>query len=125
MAKVTLVFAILRSPRPGRLFHHGKPAPDRSDPHLVGAGSGYWRIPCDESQRAPAQALHAHQCYRRRAGLSGGGGCGIDGYGTARSAGIESDHEAMGYKLAMADLLLIYVNLCVRSFIDARRAREQ
>lgn len=47
------------------------------------------------------------------------------GYGIARSAGLEPDHIALAAKLIMAGLLLIYVNFCIRSFIAARRAREQ
>jgi hypothetical protein len=33
--------------------------------------------------------------------------------------------KAFAAKLAMAILLLIYVNLCVRSFIAVRRARQE
>jgi peptidoglycan/LPS O-acetylase OafA/YrhL len=49
----------------------------------------------------------------------------IQGYGSARSAGIEPDHIALTAKLIMAGILLIYVNLCVRSFIQARRSRQE
>jgi peptidoglycan/LPS O-acetylase OafA/YrhL len=48
----------------------------------------------------------------------------IRGYGAARSAGLDPDMKAFAAKLAMAVLLLIYVNLCVRSFIAARRSRQ-
>jgi hypothetical protein len=48
----------------------------------------------------------------------------LRGYGSARAAGIEPDHIALASKLTMAGLLLIYVNMCVRSFIAARRARQ-
>ncbi len=48
----------------------------------------------------------------------------IQGYGSARSQGIEPDHIALAAKLTMAALLLIYVNLCVRSFIETRRSRK-
>jgi hypothetical protein len=44
-------------------------------------------------------------------------------YGHARSLGIDFDKIAVGAQLAMAGLLFIYVALCVKSFIDARRAR--
>lgn len=47
---------------------------------------------------------------------------GITGYGNARSAGLEPDRIALASQGAMAALLLIYVLLCVRSFIDARRS---
>ena len=49
----------------------------------------------------------------------------IRGYGAAREAGIEPDHIALAAKLIMAILLLIYVNLCIRSFIEARRLRQE
>jgi uncharacterized membrane protein len=49
----------------------------------------------------------------------------LRGYGHARAAGIEPDHLALASKLTMAGLLLTYVNLCIRSFMQARRARQQ
>jgi uncharacterized membrane protein len=39
--------------------------------------------------------------------------------------GVDPDYIALGAKLTMAGLLLIYVNLCVRSFIQARRSRQE
>lgn len=48
----------------------------------------------------------------------------LRGYGAARSAGLDPDMKALAAKLAMGVLLLVYVNLCVRSFIAARRARQ-
>lgn len=47
----------------------------------------------------------------------------IQGYGHARSLGVEPDHIALASQATMAALLLFYVLLCVRSFIAARRAR--
>ena len=46
----------------------------------------------------------------------------LHGYGHARSEGLDPDMKALAAKLAMAVLLLLYVNLCIRSFIDARRS---
>jgi peptidoglycan/LPS O-acetylase OafA/YrhL len=46
-------------------------------------------------------------------------------YGHARSLGVDPDWKALSAQLAMAGLLLIYVNLCVRSFIQARRSRQE
>jgi hypothetical protein len=48
----------------------------------------------------------------------------LQGYGSARAAGHDPDYIALAAKLTMAVLLLIYVNLCVRSFIQARRSRQ-
>jgi hypothetical protein len=47
----------------------------------------------------------------------------IQSYGYARSVGIEPDKIALAAQTTMAGLLLIYVALCVKSFIDARRSR--
>ena len=48
----------------------------------------------------------------------------LHGYGLARSQGLDPDMKELAAKLTMAGLMLIYVNLCVRSFIAARRSRQ-
>ena len=45
----------------------------------------------------------------------------IRGYVHAKSAGMAPDQIALASKLTLAGLLFIYVLLCVRSFIAARR----
>jgi hypothetical protein len=45
----------------------------------------------------------------------------VFGYVHASSLGIAPDAIALGSQVAMAGLMLIYVILCVRSFIAARR----
>ncbi len=45
----------------------------------------------------------------------------IRGYVHAKSSGVQPDMIALASKLTMTGLLLIYVILCVRSFIAARR----
>jgi peptidoglycan/LPS O-acetylase OafA/YrhL len=57
-------------------------------------------------------------------GLIGAIAAALQGYGHARSLGEDPDYIALAAKLTMAGLLLIYVNLCVRSFIKARRSRQ-
>lgn len=57
-------------------------------------------------------------------GFIGAIGSALHGYGHARSLGMDPDYKALAAQLAMAILLLIYVNLCVRSFIQARRSRQ-
>ena len=49
----------------------------------------------------------------------------LNSYGTARSEGVDPNYIALGSQAIMAALLLNYVVLCVKSFIDVRRAREQ
>lgn len=56
-------------------------------------------------------------------GFLGAAGRAISSYGHARSAGLEPDKIALGAQAAMAGLLLVYVLMCVKSFVDARRAR--
>lgn len=58
-------------------------------------------------------------------GLIGAAGSALHAYGHARSLGIDPNYKAMTAQLAMTGLMLIYVNLCVRSFIDARRKRQE
>jgi len=57
-------------------------------------------------------------------GFLGALGEALRGYGAARSAGVEPDHIAIAAKLTMAVLMFIYVNMCVKSFIEARRSRQ-
>jgi peptidoglycan/LPS O-acetylase OafA/YrhL len=57
-------------------------------------------------------------------GLIGAIASALHGYGHARSLGVDPDYKALAAQLSMAVLLLIYVNLCVRSFIKARRSRQ-
>jgi hypothetical protein len=55
-------------------------------------------------------------------GFLGAGIRALQSYGHARSEGIAPDTIAIGAQVTMAALLLIYVALCVKSFIDARRS---
>ena len=47
----------------------------------------------------------------------------LQSYGHARAAGIEPDKIALSAQVTMAGLLLIYVAMCIKSFVDARRSR--
>jgi hypothetical protein len=58
-------------------------------------------------------------------GFLGALGKAIQGYGHARSLGIDPDAKAIGAQLIMAALLFIYVMMCVRSFIDARKKMQE
>jgi hypothetical protein len=58
-------------------------------------------------------------------GFLGAAGKALQGYGHARSLGMDPDYKAIASQLIMAGLLLIYVNLCIQSFIKARRSREE
>ena len=55
-------------------------------------------------------------------GFLGSGGRALQAWLHARSAGLEPNQTALASQIAMAGLMLIYVILCVRSFIAARRS---
>jgi hypothetical protein len=55
-------------------------------------------------------------------GFLGAAGKALSGYGHARSEGLEPDRIALGSQGAMAGLMLVYVLMCVKSFVDARRS---
>jgi len=57
-------------------------------------------------------------------GFLGGAISALQGYGQARSEGVDPNMPALASKLTMAFLMLIYVNMCIRSFIEARRSRK-
>jgi hypothetical protein len=54
-------------------------------------------------------------------GFLGGAAEAVRGYFHATSAGLEPNMTALASKATLAGLMLIYVILCVRSFIAARR----
>jgi predicted permease len=57
-------------------------------------------------------------------GFLGAIGSAIHAHVHARSLGVDPDMIAIAAQLAMAVLTFIYVSLCVRSFIAARRAQK-
>ena len=98
MAKVTLVFALL----------------------LVVLGlAGYLGISPNEGRRKLFMHINVTIALL---GFLGAAGRGVYGYIHASAAGKSPDAIALGSQAAMAGLLLIYVILCVRSFIAARRS---
>jgi hypothetical protein len=58
-------------------------------------------------------------------GFLGAAGSALHNYGHNRSLGLDPDYKAMTFQLIMAALMLIYVNLCIRSFIQARSSRQE
>jgi len=48
----------------------------------------------------------------------------LNGYGSARSEGVDVDNLLLYYRLAMTVILLVYINLCIHSFLNARAARK-
>lgn len=126
MAKVTILFAVLLIAL-GLISYFGTGSlhPTALIPTWFGLGlgiCGFLAISPSEGRRK----LFMHIAVTiGLVGFIGAVWAALQGYGAARAAGIEPDHIALYAKLTMAALMLIYVNLCVRSFISARRQRLQ
>jgi hypothetical protein len=124
MAKVTLVFAVLLIALGlAGYIGTGNQHPTALIPTWFGlalAVFGVLAISPSESRRK--LFMHINVTIGLL-GFIGGAVEAVRGYLHARSAGMEPDQIALASKLTMTGLLLIYVILCVRSFIAARRAR--
>jgi uncharacterized membrane protein len=126
MAKVTLVFAVLLVALGlAGYFGTGSVHPTALIPAWFGLAlgiCGFLAISPNEGRRK--LFMHINVTIGL-VGLIGAAVEAVRGYGHARAQGLEPDHIALASKLTMAGLLLIYVNMCVRSFIAARRARQE
>jgi hypothetical protein len=126
MAKVTMIFGILLVAL-GLAGYYGTGAahPTALIPMWFGLAlgiGGFLAISPNEKRRKIFMHINV------TVGLIGFLGALIEalrGYGAARSAGLDPDYIALGAKLIMAALLANYVYLCVRSFIEVRRSRQQ
>ena len=124
MAKITLVFAVLLIIL-GLVSYFGTGSlhPTALIPTWFGVALGvfgFLAISPSESRRK--LFMHINVTIGL-IGFLGAGGRAISSYGHARSEGIDPDKVALAAQGAMAGLLLIYVVMCVKSFIDARRNR--
>ena len=125
LAKVTVVFAVLLIAL-GMVGYFGTGAQHATAliPTWFGAALGMFGLLAmspDEGRRK--LFMHVNVTL----GLLGFIAVGIEsirGYLHARNAGMQPDMIALASKLTMTGLLFIYVVLCVRSFIAARRARQ-
>lgn len=125
MAKVTLVFAaLLIALGLAGYLGTGSLHPTALIPAWFGlalALFGFLAISPNEGRRK--LFMHVNVTI----GLLGFLGAAIEacrGYMTAASAGVAPDQIALASKLTMAGLMLVYVIMCVRSFISARRSRK-
>jgi len=122
MAKVTLVFAVLLAALGlAGYLGTGSEHPTALIPTWFGLALGVFgwlAISPSESRRK--LFMHVNVTIALL-GFLGAGGRAVYGYVHASSMGKSPDAIALGSQLAMAGLLLIYVILCVRSFIAARR----
>jgi hypothetical protein len=124
MAKVTLVFAVLLIVLGlAGFLGTGSQHPTALIPTWFGVALGIFGIlAMSPSESRRKLFMHINVTI----GLLGFLGAAVEavrGYGHARSLGLEPDRIALGSKATMAVLLLFYVLLCVRSFIEVRRSR--
>jgi hypothetical protein len=123
MAKVTLVFAVLLVVL-GLVGYMGTGSvhPTALIPTWIGLALGV----CGVLAMSPSETrrkIFMHVAVTiGLIGFLGGAITAVTGYGNARSQGIDPDYRAMASKLTLAGLMLVYVNLCIRSFINARRS---
>jgi hypothetical protein len=122
MAKVTLVFAALLIVLGlAGFLGTGSQHPTALIPTWFGVALGVFGfLAMSPSEARRKLFMHVNVTI----GLLGFLGSAVEavrGYGSARAAGLEPDHIALASKLTMSGLLLIYVALCVQSFIEARR----
>lgn len=126
MARVTLIFALLLAALGvAGYYYTGAIHPTALIPLWFGVGlgvCGFLAISPNETRRK----VFMHIAVTIGViGFFGGLITAIQGYGSARSQGIEPDMVALWDKSIMAFLLLNYVVLCVQSFVKARRARQE
>lgn len=124
MAKVTLVFAVLLIAL-GLIGYVGTGS--QHPTALIPAGFGvllgiFGFLAISPSEGRRKLFMHINVTIGLLAFI-GGTVEAIRGYLHATSAGLQPDMIALASKATMAGLMLLYVILCVRSFIAARRAR--
>jgi hypothetical protein len=126
MAKVTLVFALLLvALGVAGYYYTGAIHPTALIPMWFGIALGICGfLAISPSERRRKIFMHINATIGV-IGFLGALVTAIQGYGSARTKGIDVDYIALWDKLIMAAILLVYVNLCVQSFLKARRARQQ
>ena len=123
MAKATLVFAVLLVALGlAGYLGTGSLHPTALIPTWIGLALGvfgFLAISPDERRRKLFMHINVTIAL---IGFIGSTVEAIRGYVHATSAGLQPDQIALASKVTLAGLLFIYVILCVRSFIAARRS---
>lgn len=126
MAKVTLVFAfLLAALGVAGYYYTGHIHPTALIPLWFGIALGICGfLAISPSERRRKIFMHIAVTIGL-VGLLGGLIKAIQGYGSARSQGVDPDMVAIWDQVIMAFLMLNYTILCVQSFIKARRSRGE
>lgn len=123
MAKVTLVFAFLLALL-GFLGYMGTGSahPTALIPTWFGVALGVFGFLAISPNEGRRKLFMHVNVTLGLLGFLGGAIEAARGYLHAKSLGVEPDQIALAAKSTMSILMLVYVILCVRSFIDARRS---
>jgi hypothetical protein len=123
LAKVTLVFAVLLIAL-GFVGYYGTGAVYSTAliPAWFGVALGFGGLLAISPSESRRKLFMHINVTIGLLGFIGGAVEAVRGYLHAKSAGVAVDEIALASKLTMAGLLLLYVILCVRSFIAARRS---
>ena len=123
MAKVTLVFAVLLIAL-GLVGYLGTGSlhPTALIPAWIGLALGIFGLLAISPNEGRRKLFMHINVTIGLLGFLGGAAEAVRGYVHAKAAGLEPDQIALASKATLAGLLLIYVILCVRSFIAARRS---
>jgi hypothetical protein len=123
LAKVTLVFAVLLIAL-GLVGYLGTGSlhPTALIPAWIGLALGIFGLLAISPNEGRRKLFMHINVTIGLLGFLGGAAEAVRGYVHAKAAGLEPDQIALASKATLAGLLLIYVILCVRSFIAARRS---
>ena len=125
MAKVSIAFGVLLIIL-GLVsyFGTGSKHPTALIPTWFGLALGVFGLLANSPQESRRKLFMHINVTIGLIGLIGAAWRALSSYGHARAEGVDPDKIALAAQGAMAGLLLVYVLMCVKSFIDARRARE-
>ncbi|MDR3774315.1 MAG: hypothetical protein P4L26_13250 [Terracidiphilus sp.] len=123
MAKLTLVFAVLLVAL-GLVGYVGTGSlhPTALIPAWIGLALGVFGFLAISPNEGRRKLFMHINVTIGLLGFLGGTVEATRGYVHAKSLGLEPDHIALAAKVTLDVLLLVYVILCVRSFIAARRS---
>jgi fucose 4-O-acetylase-like acetyltransferase len=125
MAKTTIIFAVLLIVLGvGAYLYTGHQYPTALIPAAFGLVMGLFGVLAMSPSESRRKLFMHINVTLGAIGFLMAAGRALNSYGTARSEGVDPNYFALGTQAIMAALLLNYVVLCVKSFIDVRRARQ-